>query len=262
MDLGINGKRALVLASSRGLGLGVASALVAEGAAVMITGRSGERLEAAAAKLSAAGPGRAIALPLDFGAADAVEVLARESVARLGGVDILVNNTGGPPPGPITAVAPETWTTQFELMVRRIITLTGLLLPGMVERGWGRVLTIASTSVVEPIPNLGISNSLRSALIGWSKTLASEVGRSGVTVNVLMPGRIQTERIGELDRANAERSGRSVDEIADAARAAIPLGRYGTVEEFGAVGAFLVSQPASYITGSAIRCDGGAVRSV
>lgn len=262
MDLGIKGKRALVLASSRGLGLGVATALVGEGVDVVITGRHAERLQAAADQLSASGPGRAIALPLDFAAPDAIEVLARESVARLGGIDILVNNTGGPPPGPITAVTAETWTQQFETMVRRVITLTGELLPAMRERGWGRVLTLASTSVVEPIPNLGISNTLRSALVGWSKTLASEIGQSGVTVNMLLPGRILTERIGELDRANAERSGRTVEAIAEASRASIPLGRYGTVEEFGAIAAFLVSERASYVTGSIVRCDGGAVRSV
>ncbi|MCX5516469.1 3-oxoacyl-ACP reductase [Kaistia algarum] len=262
MDLGIKGKRALVLASSRGLGLGVAAALVGEGCEVVITGRNAERLQAAADQLSASGPGRAIALPLDFAAPDAVEVLARESVARLGGVDILVNNTGGPPPGPITAVTGDVWASQFETMVRRVILLTGALLPPMMERQWGRVLTLASTSVIEPIAGLGISNSLRSALVGWSKTLSTEIGASGVTVNMLLPGRILTERIGEIDRANAERSGKSVEAIGEAARASIPLGRYGTVEEFAAMAAFLVSAPASYITGTAIRCDGGATRSV
>ncbi|MBB3930217.1 3-oxoacyl-[acyl-carrier protein] reductase [Kaistia hirudinis] len=262
MDLGIKGRRALVLASSRGLGLGVATALVAEGVDVAITGRSAERLEAAAARLNASGPGRAVALPLDFAAPDAVEVLVRESLAKLGGVDILVNNTGGPPPGPVSKVADETWTAQFDMMVRKVISITGALVPAMIERRWGRVLTLASTSVIEPIPYLGISNTLRSALVGWSKSLASEIAPSGVTVNMLLPGRIQTERVDELDRANAAASGKTPEAVAEASRASIPLGRYGTVEEFADVAAFLVSQRASYVTGTIMRCDGGAVRSI
>jgi len=262
MDFGIKGRRALVLASSRGLGLGVATALVAEGADVAITGRSAERLEAAAARLNASGPGRAVALPLDFAAPDAVEILVRESLAKLGGVDILVNNTGGPPPGPVSKVADETWTAQFDMMVRKVISITGALVPAMIERRWGRVLTLASTSVIEPIPYLGISNTLRSALVGWSKSLASEIAPSGVTVNMLLPGRIQTERVDELDRANAAASGKTAEAVAEASRASIPLGRYGTVEEFADVATFLVSQRASYVTGTIIRCDGGATRSI
>lgn len=262
MDLGLAGKRALVLASSRGLGLGVATALVAEGAHVVITGRSAEKLEAAAARLSAGGPGRAEALACDFAADGAVAALAEGAVARLGGVDVLVNNTGGPPPGSVLAVKPETWETQFGAMVRNVFDLTGRLVPGMRARGWGRILTIASSGVEQPIPGLGISNALRAALTGWSKTLAEEVARDGVTANLILPGRIQTERVDEIDRANAGKSGKPVEQVAAASRAAIPVGRYGTVEEFAAVAAFLVSEPASYVTGSMIRCDGGAIRSV
>lgn len=262
MDLGLAGKRALVLASSRGLGLGVATALVAEGAHVVITGRSAEKLEAAAARLSAGGPGRAEALACDFSADGAVATLAEGAIARLGGIDVLVNNTGGPPPGSVLAVTSETWEKQFGAMVRNVFDLTGRLVPEMRARGWGRILTIASSGVEQPIPGLGISNALRAALAGWSKTLAEEVARDGVTANLILPGRIQTERVDEIDRANAEKSGKPVEEVAAASRAAIPVGRYGTVEEFAAVAAFLVSEPASYVTGSMIRCDGGAIRSV
>jgi len=136
------------------------------------------------------------------------------------------------------------------------------VLPGMRERGWGRILAIASSGVVQPIPNLVISNALRSSIVGWSKTLASEVAKDGVTVNLVLPGRIQTDRVEELDAANAKAQGTSAEEIAAAARAAIPAGRYGRVEEFADVVCFLASEQASYITGSMMRVDGGAVRSV
>jgi len=143
-----------------------------------------------------------------------------------------------------------------------VFKIAGLVLPGMRERGWGRILAIASSGVVQPIPNLVISNALRSSIVGWSKTLASEVAKDGVTVNLVLPGRIQTDRVEELDAANAKAQGRSVEDIAAAARAAIPAGRYGRVEEFADVVCFLASEQASYITGSMIRVDGGAVRSV
>ena len=143
-----------------------------------------------------------------------------------------------------------------------IFKLAALVLPGMRERGWGRILTIASTGVVQPIPNLVMSNALRSSLVGWSKTLAAEVAKDGVTANLVLPGRIQTDRVDELDAANAKAQGKSVEEIAAAARASIPAGRYGRVEEFADTVCFLASERASYITGSLVRVDGGAVRSV
>lgn len=262
MDLGLAGKRALVLASSRGLGLGIATALVAEGAHVVITGRSAEKLTASAEALTASGPGRADAVACDFAAEGAVETIATAALARLGGVDILVNNTGGPPPGSIFSFAPDLWEAQFAVMVRNIFDITARLVPAMRQRGFGRVLTIASAGVEQPIPGLGISNALRAALAGWSKTLAEEVARDGVTANVLLPGRIQTERVDELDRANAAKSGRTVEEVVAASRASIPIGRNGRVEEFAAVAAFLVSERASYMTGSLVRCDGGMIRSI
>lgn len=262
MDLGLAGKGALVLASSRGLGLGVAKALAAEGARVLITGRSEERLKAAVDAVMAAGSGSASYVVADLGMPDAVQDLARTAQARLDSVDILVNNTGGPPPGSVLPVPAGVWDAQFGTMVRSLVTLTAALIPGMRASGWGRVLTLTSSGVVQPIPNLGLSNALRSALVGWSKTLAEEVARDGITVNVLAPGRIHTERVDELDAAAATRTGKPVEDIAAASRASIPAGRYGRVEEFAAVAAFLVSVPASYVTGSVVRCDGGAIRSV
>ena len=260
MDLGLDGKRALVLSSSRGLGLGVAQALAAEGAAVMMTARSADRLRAAAEAINIAGPGRAETFVGDL--APNVEAIYRAALEALGGVDILVANTGGPPARTALAVKPEEWTPQFEAMVVPVIRLAGLVLPGMRERSFGRILTIASSGVVQPIPNLVISNALRSSLVGWSKTLANETASDGVTVNVVLPGRIQTDRLEELDAANAKAQGKNVDEVAAAARATIPAGRYGRVEEFADVVCFLASERASYVTGSLVRVDGGAVRSV
>jgi 3-oxoacyl-[acyl-carrier protein] reductase len=147
-------------------------------------------------------------------------------------------------------------------MVLRVFEITSLCLPAMRDAGWGRVITLGSSGVVQPIPNLGMSNALRSALVGWSKTLSSEVAGDGITVNMVIPGRIHTERVDQLDAAAAKRTGKSVEDIATASRATIPAGRYGKVEEFAAVAAFLASEGASYVTGSVIRCDGGAIKSV
>src|SRR5215213_4545515 len=260
MDLGLAGKRAIGLPSSRGLGRGSAEALAAEGAHVLMTARSGDRLKEAAEAIGKKGPGRASTFVGDL--KDTVEAIHAAAMKELGVVDILVANTGGPPARTPLTVQPEEWVPQFEAMVVPIFRLAGLVLPGMLERRWGRILTIASSGVVQPIPNLVLSNALRASLAGWSKTLAGEVAKDGVTVNLVLPGRIDTDRLGELDAANAKARGKTPEEIAAAARAAIPAGRYGRVREFADVVCFLASERASYITGSMIRVDGGAVRSV
>ncbi len=262
MDLGLSGKRALVLASSQGLGLGIATKLCEEGAHVVICGRVKEKLERAAAKLNAAGPGKADHVVIDLASEDAARELYAAAKETLGAVDILVNNTGGPPPGTVEAPEMELWRSQIETMLLRIIEITNLCLPGMIEAGWGRVLTIASSGVVQPIQNLALSNTIRSSLVGWSKSLSNEVAASGITVNMLLPGQIWTARLKGLDESTARDLGKSVEEVSAAAQARIPAGRYGTVEEFGSVGAFLVSEPARYMTGGLIRCDGGSIRSV
>ena len=156
----------------------------------------------------------------------------------------------------------ETWHAQFDVMVMRIIEVTNLCIPGMKDAGWGRVLTVASSGVIQPIPNLSMSNTIRSALVGWSKSLSNEVAAHGITVNMLLPGRIRTERLTQIDTANAKKTGRTVEQVAAAEQALIPAGRYGTVEDFGNVGAFLCSEPAAYMTGGLVRCDGGSIRSV
>jgi 3-oxoacyl-[acyl-carrier protein] reductase len=262
MDLGIKGKRALVLASSRGLGHGIAVALAREGANVLLCGRSGETLEANCKAINAEGNGKADWIWADLFDDKFVESVTAAAKVKLGGVDILVNNTGGPTPGTTEDMTPEKLESYFISMVLRVITLTNALLPVMKEQGWGRILTVASSGVIEPIGNLALSNTLRPALAGWSKTLATEVGRYGITTNLLLPGSILTGRLDDLDGATAKRTGKSMDEIRASKEALIPVGRYGTVEEFAATAAFLCSQQASYVTGSLVRCDGGGARSV
>jgi 3-oxoacyl-[acyl-carrier protein] reductase len=262
MDLGIKGKRALVLASSRGLGHGIAVALAREGANVLLCGRSGETLEANCKAINAEGKGKADWIWADLSEENFIETVTTAVKSKLGGVDILVNNTGGPTPGTTEDMTAERLETYFFSMVLRVITLTNALLPGMKEQGWGRILTVASSGVIEPIGNLALSNTLRPALAGWSKTLATEVGRFGITTNLLLPGSILTSRLDDLDGAAAKRTGKSIEDVRVVKEAAIPVGRYGTVEEFAATAAFLCSQQASYITGSLVRCDGGAARSL
>ena len=262
MDLGISDKRALVLASSQGLGFGVASKLCEEGAHVLICGRSEDKLASAAAELNRRRPGSAHFTVADISATAAARKLYAAAREKLGGVDILVNNTGGPPPGNVNTPDTETWRSQIDTMLLRIIEITNLCIADMQEAGWGRVLTIASSGVVQPIHNLALSNTIRSALVGWSKSLSNEVAAAGITVNMILPGKIRTQRLKQLDEDAAKTSGKSIGEVAAAEQAVIPVGRYGTVEEFGSVAAFLVSEPARYMTGGLIRCDGGLIRGV
>lgn len=262
MELGLKNKRALVLASSSGLGLGIAGKLCEEGANVLLCGRSEDKLKANVSALNDSGPGKAHYRVADLSQPQAAIELFDAATESLGGVDILVNNTGGPPPGGVEGQGTDVWRSQFDTMVVRLIEMTNLCLPGMRDRGWGRVLTVASSGVIQPIPNLSISNTIRSALVGWNKSLSNEVAADGITLNILAPGRIQTERTEQLDAAAAKRTGKSIEEVRRASEGTIPARRYGAVEEFASVAAFLLSAPASYVTGGIIRCDGGSIRSV
>jgi len=262
MYLGLDDKHALVLGASQGLGLASAQALLNEGARVTLSGRSAERLEAARAALTAEQQARCFIAVADLADANAAGVIAARAREAGGAIDILVNNTGGPPPGTPSGITTEAMATHFASMVQPVVALTLDLVQSMRGRGWGRVLTIASSGVVQPIPHLPISNALRSTLVGFMKSLAGEVAADGVTVNMVLPGRIATGRTQSIDAGQAQRSGKAIEDIAKASTATIPAGRYGTPEEFAAVVAFLASTQASYVTGSMMRVDGGAIRSV
>lgn len=262
MDFGLQGKTALVFGGSKGLGRGCAEALAAEGVNVALVARGAETVREAAGQIAARYGVATAGHAADSSDAAAVAAVIEAVAQRFGGIDILVNNTGGPPPSGVVGLDPEIWLAQFQAMVASIVRITDQVLPGMRARGWGRVLTIASTTVLEPVAALGLSNTLRSALVGWSKTLAGEVARDGITANLLLPGHIATDRVAFLDAAAAQRRGSDVETVQKEKLTAIPAGRYGTPAEFGAVAAFLASQQAAYVTGSMIRIDGGAVRSV
>ncbi len=262
MDLKLTGRNAVVLGGSRGLGRAIATTLAAEGANVLICSRSAEALEQTAAELNALGAGQVSWHTADLADPAAPGSIHAAAVDALGGVDILVNNGGGPPPGSITDVDRSVWEAQYQSMVSPLFELTGLCLPKMREQKWGRILTVISTGVQQPIPNLGISNTLRSSIVGWSKTLANELASEGITVNCLAPGRIATDRVASLDANAAERQGITPEQAKAQACGLIPMGRYGDPQEFGDTAGFLLSPRGSYITGSVIRVDGGLVLGV
>lgn len=261
MDLGIRGKVALVTAAGGGLGGAIAHSLAGEGVKVALADLNAEAVGALAQDIAASG-GEACALSWDSADYEAARRGLDEIGTRFGAVDILVNVTGGPPPTQASGVSIENWEKYFRSMVLSVIHLTDLVLPSMREKKWGRIVTSTSSGVVAPIPNLGLSNALRMNLVGWSKTLASEVASSGITSNIVLPGRIATARIEQLDAARAKREGKTLDDIRRASTARIPAGRYGLPAEYGDAVAFLASQKASYITGSVVRVDGGYVASV
>ncbi|MFN3616336.1 MAG: SDR family oxidoreductase, partial [Rubrimonas sp.] len=225
-------------------------------ATVTAAARNRDAIAAWAAELPAETRARVKPMAADMTDLASVDAL----IAAVGPVDILVLNAGGPPPGPALGQPRSAWLTHFEPMAANLFHVAEAMLPGMIERGWGRILTIASSGVEQPIPNLALSNGIRGAVAGWSKTLASEVAAHGVTVNLILPGRIATQRVAEIDAGAAQKSGRSVAEVAAASAAAIPAGRYGDPQEFADVAVFLCSERASYVTGSMVRVDGGATR--
>ncbi|TXC96217.1 SDR family oxidoreductase [Streptomyces sp. ISID311] len=261
MDLGITGRTALVTGAGGGLGSAISLALAREGAHVIGADISAGALQTLDAAMRAENL-RFDAVPFDLADPQALRAGIDQVRDKAGSPDILVNNTGGPPPLAVTELSAENWQTWFEAMVTPVITMTDLLLPAMRAAGWGRIITSASSGVITPIPNLGLSNSLRSALVGWSKTLAGEIAGDGVTANVVVPGRIATPRIAALDKARAQREGITVEEAARASTVGIPVGRYGRPEEYASLVTYLAGDPASFITGSIIRCDGGMIPSI
>lgn len=261
MDLGIAGKTALVLGGGGGLGGAIAAALAREGVKVAVADLDLDAAKRTCERLEKQGH-RALPVEWNLARLEDIDGHIQRIEAELGAVDILVNNTGGPPPTTAHGQSEAVWSEHFQSMVLSVIKITDRVLPGMRERGWGRIVTSTSSGVVAPIPNLGISNALRLSLVGWSKTLAREVGRDGVTVNVILPGRIATPRITFLDEAKAKREDRPVADVSAESTAAIAVGRYGQPEEYGDAVAFLASDRASYLTGSTIRIDGGLIASI
>lgn len=255
MDLGIHARTAIVLGGSSGLGAAIAEGLAAEGARVVVVGRDAERVELRAAALPSA-----IGVVADLTETDAPARIVAAAREAFGSVDILVLNGGGPRPGSAGSLGVAEVESAFELLVRPHVALVRETLPEMTARGWGRIIAVGSSGVQQPIPNLALSNVGRAALAGYLKTLAAETAGSGVTVNMVLPGRIDTDRVAQLDRAAADRTGTTPDEARRAAEATIPVGRYGTPEEFAAVAVFLAGRSAGYVTGEQVRCDGGLVR--
>jgi 3-oxoacyl-[acyl-carrier protein] reductase len=261
MELGVKDRVALVFGAAGGLGRAIAESLAREGCRLALADVNGAGLAKVQEAIEAFKT-PALSLPWALADAGAIEPNLKRVEDQLGSLDILVNNTGGPTPSLAADTPIETWRQEFEAMVGPVIAITAAVLPSMRRRGWGRVITSASSGVVTPIPNLAVSNALRSALVGWSKTLAREVARDGVTVNVVAPGRIATARVRALDEARAAREGRTAEDVAARSAADIPIGRYGRPEEYGSVVAFLASVQASYVTGSLIRVDGGLIPSI
>jgi len=255
VDLGIEGRVALVMGASRGIGRAIAASLASEGARVAVASRSPERIEEAASAHAAETGGEVIPFVADTGDLERLAKLPGEVAERLGPIDILVTNTGGPPPGGAVAHGIEEWEAAYRSLVLAPKVLVDEVLPGMRERGWGRIVNVGSQTTLEPNPALNLSNAHRMATAGFFKTLATEVAPDGVTVNTVATGRIATQRLAEL-------AGTSLEEVEERAGAEVPAGRLGRPEEYGDLVAFIASDRAAYLTGTQIPLDGGLLRSV
>ena len=246
------------MAASRGLGFASAMGLAREGCRLVICSRDRDRIEEAAQTIGRDTGAEVRGVEADVSSANEAARLVEVAVEAYGGLEIVVHNAGGPPAGETLAMTESQWQKAFEQNLLSFTRIVHAAVPEMKKAGYGRVLTIASSSIKQPIPNLALSNALRAGVWGLAKTLSRELASQGILVNVIAPGRIQTERIEELDRANAEKSGKSLDDVRRASVASIPLGRLGSPEEFANVIVFLASARASYVTGQAITVDGAA----
>jgi len=262
MDLGIKGKTALVVAASKGMGKASAMGLAAEGARVVMCARGEAALKEAAGEVKQKTGAEVLALAADASRpADIARVVA-EANRAFGGVDILVANVGGPPPGPFEQMTDEQWKAAFEQVHLSTVRFIREVLPHMKQAKWGRILAIQSSSVKQPVEGLVLSNGIRPGIAGLFKTLAGDLASHGITVNLVLPGRIMTDRFKEHQTDRAKRSGITFDKQVELSSADIPMGRIGAPEEFAAMVVFLASARASYITGTAVQVDGGLIRSV
>jgi 3-oxoacyl-[acyl-carrier protein] reductase len=262
MDLGIAGKVAIVMASSRGLGRATAAALAAEGTHLVLCARDETALNGAADEIRGATGVRVLAIAADVAEPAAIDRIWNRARDEFGRVDILVTNAGGPPAGPFESHSPDAWAKATKLTLDSAVNMTRVVLPGMKERHWGRIIHVTSIAVKQPVDNLILSNSLRAAVTGFARTLANEVAAYGVTVNCVMPGYTLTDRIAELANSNAKQHGTSVESEIARMSAGVPMHRLGTPEEFAATVAFVASERASYITGASIPVDGGFIRAL
>jgi 3-oxoacyl-[acyl-carrier protein] reductase len=262
MDLGIKGKTALVVAASKGMGRASALGLAAEGARVVMCARGEPALKDAAAEVKRQTGADVLALVADASRAADISRVVAEANRAFGGVDILVANVGGPPPGPFEQMTDEHWKTAFEQVHLSTVRFIREVLPHMKQARWGRILAIQSSSVKQPVDGLVLSNGIRPGIAGLFKTLAGDLAPHGITVNLVLPGRIMTDRFREHQTDRATRSGVTLEKQMELSSADIPMGRIGTPEEFAAMVVFLASARASYVTGTAVQVDGGLIRSV
>jgi 3-oxoacyl-[acyl-carrier protein] reductase len=260
MELGLRGKVALVAASSQGLGYAIAHELAAEGASLVMCARGEERLQAAARAIAAATGASALPVVTDVSRHEEVRRLADTAFRQFGRVDILVTNSGGPPPGTFESTSAEAWKSAAEVLLTSAVELIRTVLPGMKERRYGRILNVTSITVKQPVENLILSNALRAAVTGMARTLANEVAAHGITVNNLLPGYTRTERLTELAEASAKRAGTAPAAYFVKLEQEIPARRLGEPRELAALAAFLASERAGYIKGQSIAVDGGWIR--
>ena len=260
MDLGLQDKVALVAASSKGLGYGIAKALAANGAKVSLCSRSADEVAAAAEAIAKDCGVETLATACDVRAAADIQAWVDKTASAWGAIDCLVVNAGGPPAKTLKEVSEADFQAAFELTLLSSFRMIHMTIPHMPSGG--SILTVTSGSIKEPIPRLGLSTIMRAGVAGMVKTLADELAGDGIRLNNLIPGRIDTDRVAQLDAVTSEKTGLSMEEVKSRAIASIPLGRYGTIDDFGAAGAFLLSPAASYITGATLRVDGGAMRSI
>jgi 3-oxoacyl-[acyl-carrier protein] reductase len=262
MNLGLKNKVVLVAAASRGLGRAVAEELANEGASLILCARDGDVLKQCCEEIRDKSGVEILGIPADLSKTSDIEKVFDQGMERFGRIDILVTNVGGPPAGTFENLPRESWGDATKLLLESVLDLTRLVLPQMKERKWGRILNITSIAAKQPVENLILSNSLRAAVTGFAKTLSAEVAPFNITVNNILPGYTRTERVEQLARTIAEKEGVTPEEAMNKWTAEIPMGRLGEPEEFAALAAFLVSERASYVTGSSIAVDGGWTRSL